>query len=165
LKKSVGAIEDNIFEPKRIKLSKNSAIKLKKHSLRGNSRFVQMAIYDIKNQKVLDEYLVNPITLGVNEIKNYGNDENPLEFMGKKHHNIKKNDNKKYGVTKTTKFKTALYLKNSRDPATPIYVSYTPQDLDEVNGLIADNEAIYYLKGINQAIGIMPLSKLQDDEQ
>jgi hypothetical protein len=47
--------------------------------------------------------------------------------MGKKHHNIKVDDNKKYGVTETTRLKTRLYLKNSRDPETPIYVSYTPK--------------------------------------
>ncbi len=160
----VKSINENIFEPKRIKLSRDSAIKLKKHSLRGNSRFVQMAMYAVSEEKVLDEYLKEPITLGINEITNYGDDENALEFMGKKHHNIKKDENKKYGVTKTTKFKTRLYLKNSRDPETPIYVSYTPNDLSDIPGLVADSEAIYYLQGINQAIGIMSISKLQDDE-
>lgn len=163
LKKSIEVIENNIFEPKRIKLSKTSKIKLKKHSLRGNSRFVQMAIYDVKEQKVLDEYLKEPITLGVNEITNYGGDDNPLEFMGKKHHNIKKDDNKKYGVKKTTKFKTKLYLEKSRDPETPIYVGYTPQDLELVNAV--EETAIYYLQGVSQAIGVMAFSKLQDDKQ
>ncbi|SHE22535.1 CRISPR-associated helicase Cas3, Yersinia-type [methanotrophic endosymbiont of Bathymodiolus puteoserpentis (Logatchev)] len=56
-----------------------------------------------------------------------------------------------------------MYLKNSRDPETPIYVSYTPNDLDIVKTEASD-EAIYYLKGINQAIGVMSISKLQDNE-
>jgi CRISPR-associated endonuclease/helicase Cas3 len=159
LKKSVGVIEENIFEPKRIKLSKESTIKIKKNSLRGNSRFVQMAIYDIKNNKVLNEYLSEPITLGVNDITNYGDDNSALEFMGKKHHNLI-DDIEPYKVKANTKFKEKLYIKNSRDPATPIYVSYTPTDLEKINEL-ADDEAIYYIKGINQAIGIMALSKLK----
>ncbi|WP_425356644.1 hypothetical protein, partial [methanotrophic endosymbiont of Bathymodiolus puteoserpentis (Logatchev)] len=102
-------------------------------------------------------------TLGVNEISNYDEDESALKFMGKKHHNIKVDDNQKYGVTETTRLKTRLYLKNSRDPETPIYVSYTPNDLDIVKTEASD-EAIYYLKGINQAIGVMSISKLQDNE-
>ncbi|CAC9634317.1 CRISPR-associated helicase Cas3 [uncultured Gammaproteobacteria bacterium] len=163
LKDSVHVICKNIFEPKRLKLSKNSTIKLKKYSLRGDSRFVQMAVYDVENRKVLDEYLPEAITLGVNEISNYDEDESALKFMGKKHHNIKVDDNQKYGVTETTRLKTRLYLKNSRDPETPIYVSYTPNDLDIVKTEASD-EAIYYLKGINQAIGVMSISKLQDNE-
>lgn len=161
LKDSVRVIDGAIFEPKRIKLSKDSQIKLKKHSLRGNSRFVKMAIYDVQNKKILNEYLDESVTLSVNEINNYGDDESPLVFMGKKHHNIKAEENKKYGVTKTTKFKTKLYLEKSRDPETPIYVSYTPQDLEIVNA--TEETAIYYLQGVNQAIGIMALSKLQND--
>jgi CRISPR-associated endonuclease/helicase Cas3 len=165
LKKSVGVIHENIFEPKRIKLSKNSTIKLKKHSLRGNSRFVQMAIYEVSKGESLDEYLTESMTLGVNEIKNEndGEDDSALEFMAKKHHNIKKENNKMYGVTKKTPNKKELYLKNSRDPEMPIYVSYTPSDLDTVKAT-ASSEAIYYLKGINQAIGVMSISKLQDNE-
>jgi hypothetical protein len=45
--------------------------------------------YDVENRKVLDEYLPEAITLGVNEISNYDEDESALKFMGKKHHNIK----------------------------------------------------------------------------
>jgi CRISPR-associated endonuclease/helicase Cas3 len=164
LKKSVGVIEENIFEPKRIKLSKESTIKIKKNSLRGNSRFVQMAIYDIKNNKVLNEYLSEPITLGVNDITNYGDEENALGFMIKKHHNLI-DDIEPYKVKANTKYKGKLYLEKSRDPATPIYVSYTPTDLENIEGLMAGDEAIYYIKGINQAIGIMALSKLQDDKK
>jgi CRISPR-associated endonuclease/helicase Cas3 len=156
LKNSVRVIENNIFEPKRIKLSKESTIKIKKHSLRGNSRFVQMAIYDVKNNEVLNEYLSEAITLGVNDINNYGDDENALEFMSKKHHNLIDNI-EPYKVKANTKFKGRLYLEKSRDPATPIYVSYTPTDLKNIDGLVADNEAIYYIKGIKQPIVIMAI--------
>jgi CRISPR-associated endonuclease/helicase Cas3 len=162
LKDSVRVIENNIFEPKRINLSKNSEIMLKKHSLRGNSRFVQMAIYDVKNNEVLNEYLSEAIILGVNDITNYGDDENALEFMSKKHHNLIDNAKKNYGVKVSTKFKSKLYLEKSRDPVTPIYVSYTSTDLKNIDGLVADNEAIYYIKGISQAIGIMAISKLKE---
>jgi CRISPR-associated endonuclease/helicase Cas3 len=164
LKNSVMVIENNIFEPKRIKLSKESTIKIKKHSLRGNSRFVQMAIYDVKNNEVLNEYLSEAITLGVNDITNYGDEENALGFMIKKHHNLI-DDIEPYKVKANTKYKGKLYLEKSRDPVTPIYVSYTPTDLENISGLVADENAIYYIKGINQAIGIMSISKLQNDKK
>jgi CRISPR-associated endonuclease/helicase Cas3 len=159
LKDSISVINDTIFNPKRIKLSKNNTIKIKKHSLRGNSRFVQMAIYDTDTNQVLNDYLHEVITLSVNEIKNYGDDNSALEFMGKKHHNIKEELAKNYGVKSITKFKEKVYLNKSRDPGLPIYVSYTPQDLDKIKAQ-AENEAIYYLKCKKQAIGVMALNKL-----
>ncbi len=161
LSDSVGVIENNIFEPKRIKLSKESNIKIKKHSLRGNSRFVQMAIYDVQNNEVLNEYLPEAITLGVNEITSYGDEENALGFMIKKHHNLI-NDIESYKVKANTKHKGKLYLEKSRDPETPIYVSYTKDTLNNIDGLVADDEAIYYIKGINQSIGIMAISKVKN---
>lgn len=126
-----------------------------------------MAIYGVKNKTVLNEYLTDTITLGVNEILNYGDDDSALRFMIKKHHNLIDNVKKNYGVQANIKYKYVkpTYLEKSRDPETPVYVSYTPYDLFKISGLTAGNEAIYYLKGINQAIGIMTFSKLQDDEQ
>ncbi|CAC9611590.1 hypothetical protein [uncultured Gammaproteobacteria bacterium] len=160
LKDSTKVIKHNVFEPKRIKLSKESTIKIKKHSLRGNSRFVQMAVYDAKNNKVLNEYLKEPITLGIDEIAN-NEDGDALYFMCKKHHNLI--DIELYKVKANTRHKRTLYLEKSRDPATPIYVSYTQKDLENIDGLMADDEAIYYIKGIFQAIGVMAISKLKDE--
>jgi hypothetical protein len=41
-------------------------------------------------------------------------------------------------------------------------VSYLPKELENINRP-ADTDAIYYLKGIKQDIGIMALSKLKKD--
>ncbi|SMN02221.1 CRISPR-associated helicase Cas3, Yersinia-type [uncultured Candidatus Thioglobus sp.] len=156
LKDGVRVIEGNIFEPKRIKLSKNSQIKLKKHSLRGNSRFVNMAVCDIKNRqdtKIRNEYLDTEITMGVNEITGYGGiGTNLLNFMKSRHHNL-------IGGPSLTRMPYNTILNNARDPEKQIYVSYAPQGLEAIN-YPAEAEAIYYLQGINQAIGIMALSKL-----
>ena len=160
LKDGVGVIKNNIFDPRRIKLKKISAIKLKKHSLRGNSRFVQMAICSIQggrgstdttNNYVADEN--TSLTLGVDEMMGYGGvQSNLLDFMKKKHHNITKSKS----LTRTP---YGALLNIARDPETPIYVSYTPSDLDIVNAK-ADEEAIYYAQGINQAIGVIAPNKL-----
>jgi CRISPR-associated endonuclease/helicase Cas3 len=155
LKNSVRVIENNIFEPKRINLSKNSEIMLKKHSLRGNSRFVQMAIYDVKNNEVLNEYLSEAITLGMNDIIGRDGVGNLLDFMKKQHHNI-------IGGSSLKKTKNWEVLDDARDPTTPIYVSYTLADLENIEG---DDDAIYYIKGIKQAIGIMAIFKLQNDKK
>lgn len=165
LKKSVPIIDGAIFDPKRVKLSKTAQIKLKKHSLRGDSRFVQMAIYDVDAKEVLEGYLETSITLSVNEIDNYGDDESALQFMGKKHHNIKEDLAKACGVKSNTKHKGKIYLEKSRDPETPIFVSYTQSDLDKkVNESVNRGYAIYYVKGLKQPIGVMTLSKLTDDK-
>jgi CRISPR-associated endonuclease/helicase Cas3 len=161
LKNSVGVIENNIFEPKRINLSKNSEIMLKKHSLRGNSRFVNMVICDIKNRSeinIRNEYLDTQITLNVNEIEGYqGTQSNLLVFMKAKHHYL-------VGGSSLTRKTNGTIKNNARNPEKQIYVSYEPQILQE-KGVQAETDAIYYIKGIKQAIGIMAISKLQNDKK
>ncbi len=163
LKDGIAVISHNIFDPLRIKLKKNSTIKIKKHSLRGNSRFVQMAICEITNRdsiNITNTYISDEniqLSLGAEEIQGYGGvGSNLLDFMKKKHHNI---------ITESKSLTRAPYnslLNMARDPATPIYVSYTPNDLDKVNSE-ADNQAIYYVQGINQAIGVIALYKLNQN--
>lgn len=167
LKDGVRLIEENIFDPIRIKHKNIDKIKLKKHSLRGNSRFVQMAICNIKTRsdyEISNSYLVEAITIGVDDITNYGDDNSPLEFMVKKHHNIFDNvqNQKDYGVKANTKYKTKIYLNKSRVQETPIYISYTQDDLDKIKAT-ANSAAIYYLQGLKQAIGIIPLDRLKKE--
>lgn len=162
LKEGLKLIEENIFNPKRIKYKKSDKVKLKKYSLRGNSRFVQMAIYDATTNKILNEYLTNAITLGVDEITNYGDDENVLNFMVKKHHNIKPELAKESGVKDNTKYKGKIYLNKAVNPELPIYASYTPEDLDKIKAT-AEKEVIYYVVGKKQAIGVMAIKQLKDN--
>jgi CRISPR-associated endonuclease/helicase Cas3 len=157
LKDSVQMIEGNIFEPKRIKLSKDSANRIKKYSLRGNSRFVKMAIYDVKTKHVLNKYLDIDMTLSVDEITGYGGTRSDLlNFMKGKHHNL-------VGGPNLTRTPDNTIKNNARDPEEPIYVSYLPQELEGIN-CSAATDAIYYLKGIKQDIGIMVISKLKNDK-
>jgi len=169
LKNSVQIIELKIIDPvsfpNKPKLPKGS-VKIKNNSLRGNSRFVQMAIMTINNgeQTITNEYACQEeaFTLSVSEIKGYDEDseKNLLEFMAKKHHSI--SEDKNYGVKATTKFKDRVYLKNAKQPETPIYLSYTPDDLKIVEEQ-PHAYAIYYVIGVNQPIGAMSSDKLSTE--
>jgi CRISPR-associated endonuclease/helicase Cas3 len=166
LKESVKAIEANIIDPisfpNKPKLLKGS-VRIKNNSLRGNNRFVQMAILNINNGKdeFPNEYACEneSFTLSVREILGYGDSEkNVLDFMAKKHHSII--EDKNYGVKATTKYKDRVYLKKSKEPETPIYLSYVPDDLKKVEEQ-PHSYAIYYAMGNNQAIGAISINKLK----
>ena len=165
LKESVKRINDKIIDPisfpKKTKLAKG-IVKIKNNSLRGNSRFVQMAVIYIDNGKlnISDEYACQDetFTLSVSEIRGYDDSEKDLlAFMAKKHHSII--EDKNYGVKATTKYKDRLYLKKSKEPETPIYLSYTPSDLKRVEAQ-ANTYAIYYAIGKNQTIGAISAHQL-----
>jgi len=147
-------IIDPVTFPNKKKL-KDGKVKIKANSLRGNSRFVQMAVMNVGNgeKKFSEEYACKSesLTISVELITGYGESEKDLlSFMAKKHHNIINDPN--YGVSKTTKYKDRLYLKKSKEPETPIYLSYTPEDLKQVEAE-QNPYAIYYAVGINQPIG------------
>ncbi|MCK4842257.1 MAG: CRISPR-associated helicase Cas3' [Methylococcales bacterium] len=166
LKTSVNIIDEKIIDPisfpKKTKLPKGS-VKIKNNSLRGNSRFVQMAVINIDNGvvDVSNEYacMGETFTLSVSEILGYGDSEkNLLDFMAKKHHSII--ENKNYGVKATTKYKDRVYLKKAKEPETPIYLSYTPNDLKKVEAE-PHSYAIYYAVGKNQSIGAISAHQLK----
>ena len=161
LKKSVDVIEKNILDPKNFPNSKKQdkgGVRIKKNSMRGSSLFVQMAKVKIEGSnryEVLDEYawenIENSITLEQNIIEGYGDsNKNLLAFMAKKHHNIK--DVKKA-------YKDAQLKNEARDPNTPIYLSYTLQDLQKVNAQ-PHAWAQYYGVCDKQPIGILSLQQL-----
>ncbi len=160
-KKSVDVIEKNILDPKSFPNSKKQdegGVRIKKNSMRGSSLFVQMAkvkIEGITRYEVLDEYawenIENSMTLEQNIIEGYGDsNKNLLAFMAKKHHNIK--DVKKA-------YKDAQLINEARDPNTPVYLSYTLQDLQKVNEQ-PHNWAQYYAVCDKQPIGILSLQQL-----
>jgi len=164
LKKSVKVINQNVLDPISFpnkKLLKNK-IKIKKNSLRGGNCFVQMAvckITDPNNVEVLEQYayqaddLEQNITYSIDPILGYGDSQqNLLTFMIKKHHNIIKNTKKSY--------KDSYTLNLARDPETPIYLSYTPQDLEKVASQ-PHEYAIYYGIGIKQPIGAISIQKIK----
>lgn len=163
LKKSVEVIDANVLDPKSFPNSKKEekgGVKIKKNSLRGNSLFVEMAKCQIESSnevEILGEYaceeLENSMTLEVETIEGYGDsNKNLLSFMAKKHHNIKESAKKAY--------KDAQLKGEARDPSSPIYLSYTPKDLEKVN-CEPHEEAQYYAIGLKQPIGIISLAQLK----
>lgn len=167
LKASAMLIEAKIIDPISFpnkKKLKDGKVKIKSNSLRGNSRFVQMAVMNVGNSKDVypNEYACDDenLTLSVDLMKGYGESEmDLLAFMAKKHHSIKADPG--YGVKATTKYKDSAYLKKSKEPETPIYLSYTLEDLKQVE---AEQHpyAIYYAIGKNQPIGAISAYKIHN---
>ncbi len=161
LKDSVARIDNKLADPVTFPRYKKEGTKIKKHSLRGDSRFVQMAVCCIKNRydyQIMDEYAYpengteENISYGVDRICGNGNsDQNLLTFMAKKHHSIKKEAKKAY--------KDIQLLNEARNPETPIYLSYTPYDLKKVEAE-SNPHAIYYARGGKQPIGAISLKQL-----
>ena len=164
LKDSVGRIEEKLVDPviyPSYKKEENKN-KIKKHSLRGDSRFVQMAVcnvinrndYDIaKDYAYTEKHSEESFTYGVEIICGHGvAGQNLLAFMARKHHNIKQ-------VKKA--YKDSQLLNEARSPETPIYLSYTPDDLKKVEAK-PHSYAIYYARGIRQPIGAISLKQLNN---
>ncbi len=161
-KKSVEMIDANVLDPKSFPKSKKDekgGVKIKKNSLRGNSLFVEMAKCQINSTEEIEilakyscEALENSMTVEADSIEGYGDsNKNLLSFMAKKHHNIK--DAKKA-------YKDAQLINEARDPSTPIYLSYTKEDLEKVN-CEPHEFAQYYAMGLKQPIGIISLAQLK----
>ncbi|MDQ6961994.1 MAG: CRISPR-associated endonuclease Cas3'' [Mariprofundaceae bacterium] len=167
LKVSVQLIGEKIIDPISFpskKKPKNTKVKIKNNSLRGNSRFVQMAVMNIGNglEVFPNDYACDreSFTLSVELITGYGESErNLLAFMAKKHHNIK--EDLSYGVKKTTKYKDSVYLKKSKEEETPLYLSYTREDLKKVEAE-PHFYAVYYAVGTNQPIGAMSAHQINN---
>ena len=166
LKKSVERIDGKLLDPVvliRKKSAKDTKVKIKKHSLRGDNRFVQMAKcrvysldqYDFEDQYAYDLSDVEPasLTSSVEVIMGYGDSrQDLLAFMTKKHHNVI--DGKKAHNDK-------ILLNEARDPELPVYLSYTPADLQKVGGESERHEhAIYYAVGKKQPIGAITINQL-----
>lgn len=165
LKKSVGRIASKLIDPVTFPKNKKekNKIKIKKHSLRGDSRFVQMAVCKVNKRddfEVINAYAYpeseseKSLTYSVDVICGHGiSDKNLLAFMKKKHHNIKQ-------TTKT--YNDNQLLNEARNPDTPIYLSYTPEDLKLVEAQ-PHPFAIYYAQGCNQPIGAISVNNLNGD--
>ncbi len=164
LKKSVDVINAKVMDPVSFpskRKPKEDQPKIKKNSLRGDNRFAQMAVLNIGNGKeeFPNEYAYSEsdtdghLTMSVELICGYGASERDLlAFMAKKHHNIKESAKKAY--------KDSVLLGEARSPETPIYLSYTPEDLKRVEAA-PNSFAIYYAMGKNQPIGAISAHQLE----
>lgn len=164
LKRSVDVINAKVMDPVSFPSKrnlKNDKPKIKRNSLRGDNRFVQMALLNVANGKeeFPNEYAYSEsddeghLTMSVEVICGYGaSDKDLLAFMAKKHHNIKKSAKKAY--------KDSVLLGEARNPETPIYLSYIPDDLKCVEAT-PNPYAIYYAIGKNQPIGAISAQQLK----
>ena len=166
LRKSAQVINIKVHDPLSLpskKTKNDNNIKIKKNSLRGDSRFVQMAVCEIKedNTRFFPDVYAYPegsadgnLTSGVAVIEGYGDSaKNLLAFMAKKHHNIKS--------TKKA-YNDNVVLNNARNAEMPIYLSYTPEDLKHVEARPHVN-AIYYAVGIKQPIGVISINSITQE--
>lgn len=172
LKKSVAVINKKLLDPVSIppkKIARDGTVKIKKHSLRGDNRFVQMAKWNIGNGNTefpneytysetdIEEANEASLTYSVGAICGYGDSaKNSLIFMVNKHHNIKEGSTKAH--------KDIILLNNARSPETPIYLSYTPEDLKKVESQ-PHSYAVYYAIGRNQPIGAFARNRLELEEE
>lgn len=172
-KQGVQLIQSKVVDPIIIppkKIAEKSHAKISKHSLRGENRFVQMAVCDVSQWPKIEfqnQYAYSPpvserqefdnLTASLDEIQGYGDsDRNLLAYMKNKHHNI-------IGGQKA--FKDFILLNEARNPEFPVYLSYTPEGLDQVGGESARHSyAVYYAVCDKQPIGAISIKQLTTNE-
>ncbi len=173
MKKSSGMIDNKASEPKVIikpKRDSKQRAKISKSSLRGDSRFVQMAVCDVEAYPDIhfpelyayeiptnESENIDNLTASCEEIQGYGDSSKDLlAHMHKKHHNI-------MGGKKS--YKDFVLLSEAIDPELPVYLSYTPNDLLPVGGESArHSEAIYYGVCEKQPVGAISIKQLTNQK-
>ncbi len=174
LKKSVVLINNKIIDPisvpPKAKQSKG-LVKISTNSLRGDNRYVQMAeckvnqnqqLYFTENYAYPEEFDISHphyLTESVDLMRGFGEDDNNLvQFMRSKHHNIKRQLDVKKARNEWD------LIKEARSPESPIYLSYTPSDLERVN-CNPHEQSIYYIRSDKQPVGAMRIAKLESQIQ
>lgn len=185
LNKSIGVINRKVHDPVSFppkNQPKDAKVRIKKQSLRGDNRFVQMAVWNIGigngKEEFPNEYAYDENDEFECETKNFTLEVSLIEgrdFFGEKNSNkdllsIMFNNHYKIlsdKMGKEIKKPKSLfeYKKESLTADNPIYVSYTPEDLRRLSGNDRNPcpYAIYYAEGKNQPIGAISNNKSEDE--
>ena len=172
LKKSIELMNKKVTEPTKVMKSKMAERKSKisKNSLRGDSRFVQLAVLnlnDFKQPIFENKYAYTPplddtteydnLTESLNIIKDLG----LINFIAQKHGNVDSTHPVKGIPEKKQQARCAVLENYARDADFPLYLSYIEDDLNKVGGTgVRHPEAIYYATSDKQPIGSISLDKL-----
>ncbi len=178
MKESVNLITAKVSEPQVIARSKKSAAqrkKISKNSLRGDNRFIQMAICDVSlvySPQVLDQYAYDIPTSESVDVDNITGSlrrlisDGLLSYAAQKHGRIDETSIIKDIPANRMKVRETLLEGYARDPEYPIFVSYTPSELDQKLGEhTAHDEAIYYGVCEKQPIGSISMKQLLNPEE
>lgn len=172
LKKSIDRINNKVTEPTKVSKSKTTERKSKisKNSLRGDSRFVQLAklnLNDYTKPIFENEYAYQPPLDDTTEYDNLTESLNIIQelglihFIAQKHGNIDPSHPAKSIPEKKQKSRCIVLENYARDADYPLYLSYIEDDLNKVGGTgVRHPEAIYYAVCDQQPIGSISLDKL-----
>lgn len=172
LKDSVKVIVAKVHDPIRFikKPSSKTKMKLKKSSLRGDSRFVQMAKLLVSGQnqiEFINDYAIdwqqentdfaNCYTESLESIRCNG----LIDYVAKKQERVTPDSPIKGIPASKIALRKQVLEGAAVEPEHPIYLSYTSDDLKNCLGeQQPESGAIYYVSGIKQVIGAMSLEKL-----
>ncbi|SFD62108.1 CRISPR-associated helicase/endonuclease Cas3 [Pseudoalteromonas denitrificans] len=148
-------VHDPMSPPKR-KVS-NKKLTMKKSSLRGDSRFVNMAICDLtvsETPVILDKYVIandeqGGLTESLDTIRNTG----LIDYIAQKDSRINENTLLKGIPAKQMNKRKVLLEGAATSPENAIYLSYISEDLNKIGESEPHDEAIYYAVCDKQAIG------------
>ena len=167
---SIHKLKYKVTEPLKIitpKIKDNKQ-RMKKISLRGDSRFVQMAKVNVDNHKdpiFMDEYAYTPPT---NNTETYDslsfslqriNEGAMIDFVAPFHGTIYPEHPS--SKVSSIKLKKLLIEKHAREVGYPIYLSYTKSDLEKVNTIKPHEKfSTYYAVCSKQPVGMMSLENI-----
>lgn len=174
IKSSIILLSKKVTEPVKIVKIKTDEKKMKisKNSLRGDSRFVQLAKLDVNDYHspvFLNEYAYQPPTKESEDFDNLTEsisliqDVGLLSFIAQKHGNIDVTHPVQGIPEKKMILRTELLKSYARDAEYPLYLSYIEDDLDKVGGTsIRQNEAVYYAICDKQPIGAISIKLINE---
>jgi CRISPR-associated endonuclease/helicase Cas3 len=177
MKKSSMLISSKVTEPQVLVKSKKETKhrkKISKNSLRGDSRFVQMAICDFSSTghpQIKNDYAyeipiseldsVDNLTDSLDRLRNTG----LMDYAAQKHGRIDETSIIKSIPANKMTIRKSLLEAYARDPEYPIFVSYTPNELDQKLGENSPHEeAIYYGMCDKQPVGAISIKYLFNQE-